>query len=191
MHKVVKKLWLPSSPALFVGAAGGGGGGGGGVIFTPSAGAPDTIDNNFNHSLRMVCNLAGASLGQIRVKFSSSNGPLDINALALGKRTGSDSATTATPLPFLFTGSSTISVGATTVVTTDWLDHSGSFSLAGGDRVVIVADLGAGGKMYFRAGCTNVDTYYKAGAATAGDANPAGMSLSAGNGFLVAEIETQ
>lgn len=161
MHKVVKKLWLPSVAAIHVGAVDGGGGGPA-DIFTPSAGALNADDENPNNTFRVVATVAAASNGQVRVTFNaSSTKGLAATHCAIGKRTGAQSDCTAVPLELKFGGSSGFSLSPGGAITSDWLDHSGSFSLAINDVVVVIVDCSTPGGQRFRGSNSNVFTRFK------------------------------
>lgn len=165
-----------------------------GTIFEPSAGALNGNDNNYNNALRVVCILAGPSAGKVKVTFQASDVALILRRATFGKRSGAASATTATPLPLLFSGVGNVTIPANTSLTTDALDVS-ALSLLTSDACVVSYDCGGDGGTKFRAGNNNAETYYKIDAQEANNASPSGMILvdgaNIGSSFAVAKIETE
>jgi hypothetical protein len=110
------------------------------TVFTPAT-ALSTADSN-DGTLRMICKLAAGSQGKLAVTFRSI-GATKVNNASIGKWTGSSSwpNTTTTPIELKFGGVSGLTLSDTGSVTSDFVDHSGSFSLAVGDYVVVTFDM--------------------------------------------------
>ncbi len=167
------------------------GGGGGGVtqIFAPTV-TLGSDDNNPNYSFRGVIVLSSNLLGQVRVTFQSSTTSLNIAGASFGKYSNSyPSITTATPLPLLFSGSATATVGANSEITSDWLNVS-SLSIATGEEAVVIIDTGANGGTKYSSGNTNIDSYYTSGA-TSGLADPGSVADSLTFCWGIKKVETQ
>lgn len=181
-----------------LGAAGGGGGGGDpggepGDIFLPTN-TLSSNDPNEGNSLRVVCTVSSNSLGQIRVTINSGGpGSLIITNVAIGKNTGAASATTDTPLVLNFGGSPGVAIPADSAATSDWLTHSGSFSLTTGEKIVVIIDVenSGGAVLKYSGSNSNASTWYATNTTTYNQSNPAGLGSAANLCFGVSRIETQ
>lgn len=166
----------------------GGGGGSPTTIFAPTV-TPASDDNNPNYFFRMVPTLAVTLAGQVRVTFKASSTALNIAGASFGKFSSYPAVTTATPLPFLFSGSATASISANNELTSDWLNVSG-LSITSGQQAVVILDTGANGGTKYSSGNTNVDTFYGAGSSS-GLADPGSAADSLGFSWGLTKIETQ
>lgn len=167
----------------------GGGGGSPTTIFLPSV-TMASDDSNPNFSFRNLATLSGNLLTQVRATFRASNVTLNISGASFGKYSNAyPTQTTATPLPFLFSGSATASVSAGGSITSDWLNAS-SLSITSGQQAVVIIDTGASGGTKYSTGNSNVEAVYASGS-TSGLANPGGVADSATGCWMLERIETQ
>lgn len=168
----------------------GGGGGSPTSIFSPSVTMTNN-DSNPNYSFRNIITLSSNLLTQVRVTIQSATATsLNIVGASFGKYADLYPAqTTATPLPFLFSGSATATVPANSELVSDWLNVS-SLTVLSGDEVVVTIDCGANGGNKYSTGNTNVEAVFAAGA-TSGLANPGGVADSPGGCWMVKQLETQ
>jgi hypothetical protein len=91
----------------------------------------------------------------------------------------------------LFGGVSGFTLAQGQSITSDLTTHSGSFSLASGDTVIVDFDGGSLGGQLYSSGNSNTSSYYVGGAPTEWNVqSPTGMSLDAGYDFSIAKIET-
>lgn len=189
MHKIIKKFWLPPSPALFVGAASGGGGSGG-VIFTPSSGMTSS-DTNTGIIFRVVATLAEASIGNLKFSFKAAPGTgLQVTGAAFGKSNGTASETTSTPIAMTFGGGAGFSIAAGASQTSDTMSHSG-LSFAASDKIVVSFQVTTPGGTAFGNSNSNADTYYRPSVdSTWSEAAPSGYTTSLGNCWGLTMIET-
>ena len=100
-------------------------------------------DNNTGANFRVFVKLTGASNGQLRVRFRSSNATngLTILGAAFGKWNGtaisaSSSDMTTTPFRLTFASANTIAIGINSTATSDLITHGG-LTLASGDWVIV------------------------------------------------------
>jgi len=195
MHKVVKKLWLPSSPAILSGAAAGGGGPA--TLYTASP-ALNADDANTGYCFRVVCPVGANSLTQLRATLR----PGSVNSLSIlhasfGKWDAAEAAyanTTTAPIELKFATASGFT-GATSPKTSDWASITG-FSLAPGDKVVIIYDVASGGASVASQRLNNasigVTTFFQSGAFwNVADTIGAGFSDLANTNYCVDAVETQ
>jgi hypothetical protein len=91
-------------------------------IFTPAAAFTGADTGFVGGSLRNTVTITGNSLGRVRVTFKA--GPttgLIVDHAAIGIGTGSNGATTATPLELLFSGGHGFNIAANATITSDWV----------------------------------------------------------------------
>jgi hypothetical protein len=192
MHKVVKKLWLPASPAIFTGAAAGGGGGPS-TLFTASP-ALNGDDANPNYSFRVCVPITGSTGTQVRVTFrpGSSSSQVVLHA-AIGKRDPAEPSypnTLSTPLELKFSGASGFTASVSPMVS-DWLTLSG-FSLTTGDEAVIIVDNSSPASQRFNGANTGVTTFYQSGTSwTTADTIGLGFTDLANTNYGIDKVETQ
>lgn len=146
MHKVVKKLWLPSGPAIHVGAGEGGGDPGEPGFLYQASPALNANDSNPSTSFRVRVPVAINALTEARVTIRpGTTNSLTILHASIGKWGGASiyGDTTTTPIELLFGGVSGFS-GATSPKTSDWVNIA-SLGLLAEDQAVIIYDIAAGG----------------------------------------------
>jgi hypothetical protein len=161
------------------------------TVFTPTN-TPASTDSNTNTSFRVRCTLSGASNGQIRVTFrAGTGGSMVLTAASIGKYSGSASEMTTAPVTLLFGGSGasgTITAGNS--VTSDFVTHSGSFSLASSDVLLVVFDLGASNaNTGFSTSNSNCSLRFLPGA-SATTQNPVSGTDLAGTNYAIVTVET-
>lgn len=135
------------------------------TIHTPNP-ALNSDDINNNTNFRVFVKLAGASNGQIRVRFRSrSSGILGLVGAAIGKwdgqplsSTGGDMTTP--PFRLKFGGANTVNIPGNSTATSDFVTHTG-LALAANDWLIVTfADLNDGNQRY-SSGHTDATTMYK------------------------------
>lgn len=198
MHKVVKKLWLPSGPAIHVGAGGGGGDPGEPGFLYQASPALNANDPNPGTSFRVCVPVAMNALGEVRLTIR----PGTVNALtilhaAIGKRTTGEPLypnTAATPIELLFGGVSGF-VAATTPMPSDWTDIS-SLGLVSGDEAVCIYDIISAGpttaSLRYATASTGVTTFYQSGESyNVANTVGAGFAKSDNTNFAIDAVETR
>lgn len=114
---------------------------------------------------------------RLRATFKSGNTVhLAPSHCAIGKHNGTTSQTTTTPLELLFSGASGFDIPANGTITSDWIDITSTFSVANGDKLVVILDIAGSGHCVFYSSTSASDIYYKVSASTYNQANPASMS---------------
>lgn len=193
MHKVTKKLWLPSHPAFLTGEAIGGGGGPTSLFNQASFTAND---QNPSLAFRVRVPITDSSGTQIRVTLRPGDGggtSLTILNASIGKwlSIGPAWQTTAVPIELLFGGASGFTT-ATTDQTSDWA-NLGGLSFAYGDMAIVCFDTttGASNSAQRTASAIGVNTYWKDGIQTYNQDNPATMNTISNTNYCVVSVETQ
>lgn len=189
MHKVVKKLYLPTAASLLVGAAVGGGGPSPGVVFSANP-ALDTTDNNPGSTFRVVCDLTADPTDSIRVQFAGQSGnAFTILNAGVGKWAGSASNTTGAPLELLFGGVSGIE-DMTAATWSDALDIS-SLSVSASDKLVVTFSVGPSGHsaQLLQGTATNSRTFFKSPSTEWNLASPSGFTDIGLKNYDVVQIE--
>lgn len=192
-------LTLLAGPAFagsmaLLGAGKASGGGGPVNIFTPSTSPLNSDDTNVSTSFRMRLVVSAASLGNLRASFqASSTTGLATGHASICKWDGTAAPScTAPPLQLLFSGASGFSIGAGASITSDFVNHSASFSIAPGDSVIVIFDVTTPGGQRFRTGQTNATLFFLGAVTTWNQANPAGFGTgTAGTDYVVASVDTQ
>lgn len=191
MHKVIKKLYVPSYPVNMVKAASGGGGGLT-ALYTSSAFTGDDTGNQ-NNSFRVAVPITGSTGTQIRATIRpGTTDSLTVLHASIGKRNTLWN-TTATPLELKFGGVSGFT-GATTDQVSDWTNLSG-LSMTTGDDAVVIYDLTTGSStasQRLNNAATGCVTYYKDGIQSWNDAAPVTMNTVSGDvNYCIVSVETQ
>lgn len=169
------------------------------TVFTANP-ALNADDVNNQTSFRIVCTLAAASNGSLQVTIQpGTTNNLTISHASIGKWSGSGANTTATPLELKYGGASGFS-NATTAQLSDLLDHSVAtngatgFSLASGDKVVVIYDIVNQGTSHasqrYNGAATNADTFYKVPGTSWNSNSSTGFTQLTGYNFAVAKVET-
>lgn len=169
------------------------------TVFTANP-ALNADDVNNRTSFRVVCTLAAASNGSLQVTIQpGSTNDLTISNASIGKWSGSGANTTATPLELKFGGASGFTA-ATTAKLSDLLDHTvatngaNGFSLASGDKVVVIYDIVNQGTAHasqrFNGSATNADTFYKVPGTSWNSNSSTGFTQLTGYNYAVAKVET-
>lgn len=136
------------------------------TVHTPSP-ALNLDDMNPSTNFRTFVKLSGASNGQIRVTIRArSSGTLGIIGASIGKWDGAGISSTGgdmttVPVRVTFGGSNTVNISGGTTATSDWITHSGSFSLATNDWLIVAFTNNANGNQRYSTGHTDATTMFK------------------------------
>jgi len=163
------------------------------TLFTPSGGVLNGDDNNPNATFRIGCTLAAASNGSIRVTFTAASATgLTVGHASIGKASGigGSSDCTTVPLELKFAGASGFAISAGQSITSDFLVHSGSFSLAAADTLVVIHDVTSPSGQRFRGSLSNVTGYWKNGTTSWNTQTLVGESSLGALDYDVERIET-
>jgi hypothetical protein len=149
-----------------------------------------TNDTNVNMSFRVVATVVEASDGHLRITFQSgSGGTLGISHASFGKwdtNTGS-ADTTGTPIKLTFGGADTFQMSGT--VTSDYVNHSASFSLVPGEKIVVIYDTTSFGDERYSGSLSGVETWFKVGTSWS-TPNVTGFTKLAATNYSVIAIES-
>jgi hypothetical protein len=173
-----------------------------GALYVPAAGggSPTTIygpatlnlndSGDANYSFRVVVPTSGAGGSQVRVTLqASSAAAFDVDNVSVGKSSGTNGDTLATPVSLLFSGAANKSISAGTTATSDW----GTFTVTASDTLVVIFDVSAtnGNPAWANAGVTGVTTYFKSGSDSYNQTTLASMTQNLNANWAVSKIEVQ